>query len=590
LNFSNLLDFRGTDPDVLIEGTETTQRSQSVRFSHNGRIGVNARLMRTLSYSLGFSQSINESNNTTIVAAGGGLPIITAMTPGYVEVPYITASYRASGGTEARPRSLFAKLTNGFFLNYDSFHQRFNMGVEYRMEENNARGFYNENDRIPIRPNSNGRPRPFYDIPRLNQVSAFFEDNINWKFGDNKHFRLQAGVRYGLLQPGLVEQVSSFSPRFNASLKVNDWLEFRAGWGQNAKTPGLSHLYPEARYSDRLVAEYLPADIFRQLVVYHTYINYVERNNMLNNSVNTKTEFGADINLPNEMTFSMVAYEENLKGGFGNYTDYLIYYSNFYAFGHGIIDIPGEKPVIDWNNPARVDTVFTTRGIVGNTQASLDRGIEFDFFFGQIKPIRTQLYLSGAYMESSSWSTGPNFSNPVGIPPASVYGQGGSNTPPFKLEYPSGTQKSISRRFSSVLRAVSNFPQMRMVASLNGQMIWYTYSKSTNQRQSPFGWLDTDLSYYPITDQMLADKDYQIKGINLADQIRAPRDTDAIILPPVWLISARLTKEISNSMRLSFFTSNLFYYTPFQSSNVSGTLIERNANSFSFGMEFYVKI
>lgn len=193
-------------------------------------------------------------------------------------------------------------------------------------------------------------------------------------------------------------------------------------------------------------------------------------------------------------------------------------------------------------------------------------------------------------MESSSWSTGPNFSNPVGIPPASVYGQGGSNTPPFKLEYPGGTQKSISRRFSSVLRAVSNFPQMRMVASLNGQMIWYTYSKSTNQRQSPFGWLDTDLSYYPITEQMLADKDYQIKGIKLADQIRAPRDTDAIILPPVWLISARLTKEISNSMRLSFFTSNLFYYTPFQSSNVSGTLIERNANSFSFGMEFYVKI
>lgn len=234
---SNLLDFRGTDPDVLTEGTETTQRALSMRFSHNGKISVNSLFMRTLSYSVGVSQSINESRTSTIVAAGGGLPIITSLTPGYTEVPYITSSYIASGGTDARPRSAFAKVTNGFFLNYKSLRQRFNMGVEYRMDENNARGFFNDDDLYPIRPNSNGRPRPFYDIPRLNQISAFFEDNINIRLGDEKHFRLQAGVRFGMLQPGLEEQVSSISPRFNASLKVNKWLEFRGGWGKIPKHP-----------------------------------------------------------------------------------------------------------------------------------------------------------------------------------------------------------------------------------------------------------------------------------------------------------------------------------------------------------------
>lgn len=590
INVSNLLDFRGTDPDVITEGTETRQNSFSLRFGHNGRIGINAPLMRTLSYSVGFSQSINESFSSTIVAAGGGLPIITSMTPGYMEVPYISASYRAAGGTESRPGSVFAKITNAFFWNTGKLQQRFNMGGEYRLNHNNARGFYNEDDAIPLRPNSNGRPRPFYDIPALTQVSGFFEDNINWRFADKRWFRLQAGIRYDLLQPGMAEQVSSLSPRFNASLKVNEWLEFRGGWGRNTKTPGLSHLYPEARYSDRLVAEYLPADPARQLVMYQTYINFIERSLQLKNSVNIKSELGVDVGLPNEMTFSVVAYQENLRGGFGNLTDYLIYYSHFYAAGQGVIVVPDSKPVIDWNDPLRIDTVFTTRGTTGNTQASLDRGIEFDFFFGQIKPIRTQLYFSGAFMESSSWATGPNFSNPVGIPPSSAYGQGGSNTPPFKIEYPSGLQKSISKRFSSVLRAVSNFPQMRMVASLNGQVIWYTYSKSTNQRQYPIGWLDTDLSYHPITSQMLENPDFTIKGISLADQIRTPRDTDAVILPPVWLVSARLTKEISKAMRLSFFVSNLLYYTPFQTSNVSGTLIERNANSFSFGMEFFIRI
>jgi hypothetical protein len=324
--------------------------------------------------------------------------------------------------------------------------------------------------------------------------------------------------------------------------------------------------------------------------MYHTYINYIARNSLLENSTNTKTELGVDVKLPNSMTFSVVAFNDKLEGGFGNYTEYLTYFSNFYTVDNGITVIPDSKPVIDWSNPARVDTVFTTKGIVGNTQANLNRGVELDFYLGRVEQLRTQFYLSGAYIESQSWTTGPTFSNPVGIPPSSVYGQGGSNTPPFKLEYPSGLQKSIQRRFSNVVRAVYNIPQMRMVASINGQIIWYLYSNTTNQMQKPIGWLDTDLTYNPITDEMFEDPNYKIKGISLADQIRDPRDTDPVIMPPVWLISARLTKVISKSMRISFFTSNLFYYTPYQTSNVSNTPIERNSNSFAFGMEFLVKI
>lgn len=590
ISFSNLLDFRGDDPDVIIEGTETTQKSTSFRVSHNGKISVNAKLMRTLSYSLGYSQSINESKNTTIVAAGGGMPVITSMTPGYSAVPYITNSYRASGGTEGEPKNFYSKVSNTFFINHNKLQQRFNMGAEYSYGENKARGFYNEDASAPLRPNSNGRPRPYYDIPALNQISAYVEDNINWAFAENRSFKLQAGLRYDMLQPGLTEQVSSLSPRFNASLKVTDWLEFRGGWGKNSKTPGLSHLYPEANYIDRETARYLPNEVMNQLVMYQTYINYVERNNMLKNATNTKTELGADIKLPNDMTFSIVAYKDYMKNGFGNYTDFQVFYSNYYAANNGLVIVPGQPPIVDWKNPARVDTVFTTKGTIGNTQASLDRGVEFDFYFGQIKPIRTSIYLSGAYMESQTWQNGPNYASPVGILPSSVYGQGGANTPPFKLEYPAGLQKSIQRRFSTVLRAVCNIPQLKMVASLNGQVIWYTYSQTTNQSEAPIGWLDTDLTYHKITDQMLKDPSYKIKGISLVDQIKDPKDTEAVINKPLWLINARLTKEISKSIGFSFFVNNIFYYTPYQSNNVSGTLVERNSGTFSFGMELFIKI
>ncbi|MFA5850153.1 MAG: TonB-dependent receptor plug domain-containing protein [Bacteroidales bacterium] len=590
ININSLIDTRIEDPDIISEGTINSQKSLSLRISHNGKISVNAPLMRTLSYSLGYSESISESRNTTTVSAGGGLPVITALTPGYYEIPYLTNSYKASGGTIGRPRSLFAKVTNAFSAKINKLHQRFNMGVEYKWEENKARGFYNDDDNYPIRPNSNGRPRPYYDIPSLNQISAFVEDNIELKFSEQLNFKIQAGIRFNMMQPGIAEQVSSFSPRINASLNLLNWLEIRGGWGLNSKTPGLSHLYPEPNYSDRESVRYLPTTIANQLVIYNTNIIYVQRNNDLKNATNTRSELGFDIALPNNMKFSIVGYNDFMPNGFGNFTEYITYNSNYYTANKGLIIIPGQKPIVDWNNPARVDTVFTTTGRTGNTQANLDRGVEFDFDFGHIKSIRTSFYLSGAYMETQSWDNGRDFSSPTGIAPSSVYGQGGSNTPPFKLEYPSGRSKSIQRRFSNVLRVVTNIPKMKMVASITGQIIWYNYSKTTNQKVDPIGWIDTDLSYHKITSEMLSDPEYRIKGILLSDQRKNPTTPEAITQPPIWIIMARLSKDISKSLGFSFFVNNAFFYTPYQSSSNSGTLTERNTGTFSFGMELFIKI
>ncbi len=440
-SISSLLDFRGSDPDLITEGSESTQKSISVRFSHNGKISVNAPLMRTLSYSLGYSESYNESHNSTIVAAGGGMPIITALNSGYYEVPYITNSYNSSGGTIGRPRSFFGKVTNAFSANINKFHQRFNMGIEYRREENKAKGFFNDDEDKPLRPNSNGRPRPYYDVPALNQMSAFVEDNIGWNLTKSIQLKLQAGLRFDMMQVGKPEQVSSLSPRLNASLKLTNWLELRGGWGMNSKTPGLSHLYPEPKYTDRETARYLPSDVANQLVMYQTYITYVQRNNELKNATNTKSELGFDLQITDDIKMSIVAYRDYMPNGFGSFSEYRTFMSNYYTANQGLIINAGQKPIVDWNNQARVDTVFTISGRIGNTQASLDRGVEFDFDFGQIKSIRTSFYLSGAYMETQSWTTGPNYSNPTGILSSSVYGQGGVNTPPFKLEYPSGRQK-----------------------------------------------------------------------------------------------------------------------------------------------------
>ena len=590
LNFNSIIDLRTADPDLLVEGTETSQQQYTLRLTHNGRLSLNKKLSRSLTYALGFTLTNSESRTSSIVSAGGGLPVITSLTDGYYQVPYLTDSYRAGGGTSSRPRNFYAKVGNVFTANTETLRQRFNMGAEYRWESNKARGFYNDDDFMPLRPTSNGRPRPYFDIPSLNQASAYFEDNLTWDITKTIELKVQGGVRFDMLQPGLPEQVQSISPRFNGSLRLTPWLTFRGGWGQSNKTPGLSHLYPEPKYTDREAASYLPSDASRQLVVYNTRVTEVERNNTLKNATNSKTEIGFDMNFKNGMSVSVVAYRDYMKNGFGNLTEYSVYYANYYTAQQGILLDKDNRPYIDWKNPARVDTVFTTSGRIGNTQASLDRGVEFDINFGQIKPIRTSVLLSGAWMETQTWSTGRNFSSPSGIPASSVYAQGGSNTPPFKLEYPSGLSRSIDRRFSANLRLVCNIPRMKMVISASNQVIFYTYRHTTNQQSDPFGWIDTDLSYHEITQAMLADPDYRIKGILLSAQRRNPADSQPVTQPPIWLMNMRLTKDVSKSFGFSFFVNNAFFYMPYQASSYSGTLTERNTGTFSFGVEMYVKI
>jgi outer membrane receptor protein involved in Fe transport len=590
LNVNSIIDLRTADPDLLVEGTETSQEQYTIRLTHNGRLSLNKKLSRSLTYALGFTLTNSESRTSSIVSAGGGLPVITSLTDGYYKVPYLTDSYRAGGGTSSRPRNFYAKVGNVFTANTEHLKQRFNMGAEYRWESNKARGFYNDDDFMPLRPTSNGRPRPYYDIPSLNQASAYFEDNLTWDITKTIEFKLQGGIRFDMLQPGLPEQVHSFSPRFNASLRLTPWLTLRGGWGQSNKTPGLSHLYPEPKYTDREAASYLPSETSRQMVVYNTHVTEVERNNTLKNATNTKTEIGFDMNFKNGMSVSVVAYQDYMKNGFGNLTEYSVYYSNYYTARQGILVDANNQPYIDWKNPARVDTVFTTSGRIGNTQASLDRGIEFDINFGQIKPIRTSVLLSGAWMETQTWSTGRNFSSPTGIPASSVYAQGGSNTPPFKLEYPAGLSRTIDRRFSANLRLVCNIPRMKMVISASNQVIFYTYRHTTNQQSDPFGWIDTDLSYHEITQAMLADPDYQIKGVLLSAQRKNPADSQPVTQPPIWLMNMRLTKDVSKSFGFSFFVNNAFFYMPYQASSYSGTLSERNTGTFSFGVEMYVKI
>ncbi|MGL4411585.1 MAG: TonB-dependent receptor, partial [Bacteroidales bacterium] len=534
----------------------------------------------------------------------GNLPILTAQESGYYEIPVVTRSYTASGGTISQPKSIYAKLSNSFFANVGDWRNNFKMGVEYRHESNKGEGRYNEDNNLPLTPNSNGRPRPYYDIPALDQISGYLEDNMSYKIG-KRRLSLTAGVRYQMLQPGKEEMVWSLSPRLNFSADLAKWAVLRAGYGVSSKTPGLGHLYPDKNYIDRIAGDLnyriTPTDPTQRVVYYYTHVVDVERSKDLKNVNNQKFEVGLDFRLPKDRRISVLYYNDRTKNGFGNYSEPLPFLANRYEYSNASTNniFEGKKPTLNDVSVLHVDTVYTTTGRIGNTERSFNQGVEVEASLGTIEAIRTSFFLTGAFMETKRSSSGPNYSRPSKFQPSNNYPD--VNAAPYRVEYASDATQTIDRRFSTMLRAVYNIPRLRMVASGSMQVIWYNYNVTTNQRQVPIAILRVDnnlnINRYVVTDAMLNDPDYVIfrdgqTAYYLKDEIIDPKDNPATKQPITFQINARLTKDITKLASFSFYASNAFFYEPWRKpiSGGSTTVTERNTGTFNFGMEFTLKL
>ena len=618
LRYMQAKDWSGSDPDVAADGTYTENKNQTFSLTHNGRLQLEKRFSRTLSYTVGLSLTQTDNHNTAF--AGSGLqPILTARESGYYVVPFETRSYLASGVTESRPGSVYAKVGNQFFFKSGKLRQTFKMGADYRYDWNSGRGYYNEDERHPLRPNGDGRPRAFSDVPGLHQMAAFVEDQLTWNLNKVNRLRATAGVRFTALQPFGDVATTALSPRLNVSFSLTKWLDLRGGIGMNSKTPGLNYLYPDRKYADLEAANYMPTgDPAAQLLAYRTQVYEVAYSKNMKNATTTKVELGIDLKLPSGKKLSLLAYHDKTPNGFGPVTDYLTYTSSYFTPEQGLVVTAGQPTALDLNHPARTNVYYMTTGQIGNTNNTVNRGIEADLDFGMVKPLRTQFILSGAWQETKSWNTDMNSSSVGSSFLPSSYTSANSldlkyGLTPFKVVYPSGEDYSEYRRLVTHLRTVTHIPELRMVASLTVQAIWHDWNKSYVASKDPIAWIDDQLVRHTLTPGMLSgfivfDDHYSnLNGqwtnnahysgsqpdgqssVKLQDLLVRPNDQEPSKNPVTWNIQARLTKELGKVGGLSFYVNNALYYEPFMTGNKTTTLTQRN-EGFSFGAELYLNL
>ena len=577
LDLSYTGEWKGADPDEpeAMKKFFSSRDAFSLRLSHNGMLKLDKALARTLKYDVALSLSSDRIFNDRLVPVGAGA-ILDATKDGMYEGTPYPSSYETLSGTKSNPVMYWAKFSDLFYLNVGNMSNRFNVGTEWKIEGNRGIGQY---DKTPkFKAFAQDRIRRFCDIPYMNQISAYVEDNVVLTFSERRYPNItgQAGVRWTVVQPWRNERMMALSPRLNIAVNPERYLSLRLGYGISEKVPSLQDLYPSPDYYD-----FYNMSVSDGQKSYYLYSTRVFDNKPVSIKTmrGTKYELGFDVRLDNGMSFSVVGYHEKVSRGFGpDNSEWKTLV--FDVWNAADVTFTGQKPIYDQQNPSRRDTVLYNLIRPGNPKSRRNRGIEFDFNFGKINATNTSFYLSGAWSETRSSSSNLGYKLPVGE--ARNYG-------PVYVVYPESSYSfSENRRFSATLRVVQHIPVIRFIVSASAQCILYEYDHEVSSGTRPLGYIYGS-EYIKFTEDQLDDIEFNFHGYMLKDQIFDTRISNVpVTWPAIWCLDMRVTKEIGDKAGFSFYANNVLFSQPWQSNSVSVSKVERNGGLFSYGLEIFL--
>ena len=577
LDLSYTGEWKGADPDEpeAMKKFFSSRDAFSLRLSHNGMLKLDKALARTLKYDVALSLSSDRIFNDRLVPVGAGA-ILDATKDGMYEGTPYPSSYETLSGTKSNPVMYWAKFSDLFYLNVGNMSNRFNVGTEWKIEGNRGIGQYDKT--LKFKAFAQDRIRRFCDIPYMNQISAYVEDNVVLTFSERRYPNItgQVGVRWTVVQPWRNERMMALSPRLNIAVNPERYLSLRLGYGISEKVPSLQDLYPSPDYYD-----FYNMSVSDGQKSYYLYSTRVFDNKPVSIKTmrGTKYELGFDVRLDNGMSFSVVGYHEKVSRGFGpDNSEWKTLV--FDVWNAADVTFTGQKPIYDQQNPSRRDTVLYNLIRPGNPKSRRNRGIEFDFNFGKINATNTSFYLSGAWSETRSSSSNLGYKLPVGE--ARNYG-------PVYVVYPESSYSfSENRRFSATLRVVQHIPVIRFIVSASAQCILYEYDHEVSSGTRPLGYIYGS-EYIKFTEDQLDDIEFNFHGYMLKDQIFDTRISNVpVTWPAIWCLDMRVTKEIGDKAGFSFYANNVLFSQPWQSNSVSVSKVERNGGLFSYGLEIFL--
>ena len=569
------LDELKQDPDDAQTLTENRAKDNAFRFTSNGKWNLNQKFVRVLQYNISANYAVQKGYQQSLIS-NYIYPMSDAMNDTTKVGQYVPSEYLSKVWIEGKPFNLFAKITNSFYLKSGAFNHRFLMGGEWRTDANYGDGKSFDQSRPPrLSGNNSIRPFSYQDIPALNQLAFYVEDQVSGKLF-NRDLQLQLGLRYDNVQPTqfLKSQIGTvLAPRINIGYQLTETLNIRGGYGITAKAPTLLYLYPQDAYFDLLNFNYYATNPAERLLIVTTR-RFKSDNSDLKIATNNKAELGFDYTLFGSRQLRVTFYQEHIKNGYDFGTTLrsstLIPVTNYV-----VASTPsGQPPTV---TPGSSYNFFASYNQPTNNVDTKNKGIEFDLDLGRFEPIRTSFVLNGAWLNTQTINTGYY-----------IVKRQNSGAEPIKVPiYDSGRGTEYTRA-SSTLRIIHNIPQARLIVTLAAQTIWTDQNKYLSYQSIPIGYVQNSDGHVVWLTEAQRNSTTIINdnelNLNIAQEYYKTEKWK-----PLWLFNLRLTKEIGRAMSFSFFANNVLMDRPLEeSSRWAGQYSRRNPRLF-FGTEISIK-
>jgi outer membrane receptor protein involved in Fe transport len=588
------IDAEKSDPDFINQNEEYISSDKGWNLGIHGKWNLKKLLITNLDYSFSSSINFQELYSREVVSLGYIQPISNARRDTLMPGEYAPSEYFSEMTVDGRPYNIYGKLTASKIIYHGNVLNNILYGLDYRSSGNNGKGRIYDEMRPPRLGGGNAtRPRPYDEVPGLSQFSLFLSDNLTLPLGNTTLF-LEAGLRFNNYQPiSLLEGEinTSLEPRVNLKYEflndrnnsLFDKFAVFGGYGIHSKSPTIVHLYPDLAYYDLNSFNYFASDPLERLLLVTTRVAETS-NPDLKPIRNDKYEAGFEGEI-NRINFKINAYYEEQEDGldFANEAIFLEFYK--WNLSDPNIEFPeGMPPVIDLQNPTEIDTFIANFNKPVNTRTLIKKGVEYVVNLGELKPIKTSLNITGAYLFTKSLSSAESQSLPYGD---------GANQLDWVGVYPAGTGTERIR-FNTNLTAVTHIPKLRLIFSTTLQVIWknsYQYFLGGGQ---PWDYTSSTGSYIVNAPIALIDKSGVRREISKEEVLTQQYDYylskykeyyfDAEKQPVHYQLNMKVTSEIGSAAKFSFFANNFTMHNPRYKSNRTNSILTLNSPLY-FGLE-----
>lgn len=493
---------------------------------------------------------------------------------------YLLQEYMADYTNDSRPFSLFLKLSASGRHHFGVTRHSYKCGVEYSLTKNYGDGQVYDLSR-PLSAGWTTRPRAYRDIPSLDIVSSYLEDQMTVPVGANM-LEVQAGVRsqtlVGLDKRYRLAGKIYLDPRINAVWRFPGFESagrpvrflLAGGYGLTTKMPTIDYLFPQVHYNDLIQLNYYDVTdpLHNSLVSLRTYVTD-PTNYDLRAARNRKMEIrlGVDIGMNR---VSITWFSEKMRSGFRYSTLYGAF--DLRRYDASVI-VPGtltSTPLLS-SLPYTDTKVLDGYRYVTNGSRIDKQGVEFQMNTARWEATGTALTVSGAWFRS-------RYSNSqmLYVPVADVVGD-----TPVSDKYVgvySTDDGRVNEQFNTNFMFDTQIPRLGLIFTTSVQCMWYVRTRRLRDNGIPSYYISAaDGKLHPYTEADRSDTMLQYLVRHFNETAYKPQT-----IPPAIYLNLKATKQIGKLLKISAFVNRIVDYLPDYTSN--GMTIRRKAGVY-FGME-----